>query len=180
MRIIAGTTKGRRLVGPEGMDTRPPTDRMREAVFSILGPDVEDGAVLDLYAGTGSFGLEALSRGAASAVFVERDRRAVRALRTNIAAVGLGGRVVADGVIGALRRERATYDLAFVDPPYTMASPSVSRVLTLLAGVLADGAIVLVHRRRDSEEPTTAGTLLLTDRRVHGDAEVWWYEKEAR
>ena len=180
MRIIAGTAKGRRLVGPEGMDTRPPTDRMREAVFSTLGSDVEDAAVLDLYAGTGSFGLEALSRGARSATFVERDRRALRALSTNIEAVGLGGRVAADDVTRTLRRDRAMYDLAFVDPPYEMAGQFVSRVLTLLAGVLSDGAIVLVHRRRDSEEPPTEGTLALTDRRIYGDAEVWWYEREAR
>jgi 16S rRNA (guanine966-N2)-methyltransferase len=180
MRIIAGIAKGRRLVGPKGLDTRPPTDRMREAIFSSLGAAVEGRAVLDLYAGTGAFGLEALSRGAASVTFVEQDRRALSALRKNIEAVGLGGRVVADDVSRALRSEPAGFELAFVDPPYALSHSDLGEVLDLVVGVLREGAIVLVHRRRDSEEPATAGTLAPTGRRRYGDAEVWWYEKEAR
>ncbi|MEX1286974.1 MAG: RsmD family RNA methyltransferase, partial [Acidimicrobiia bacterium] len=87
MRIIGGEARGRRLRGPKGDTTRPMTDRAREALFNILGPEVVEAAVLDLYAGTGSLGLEALSRGASSAVFVERDRRALAVLRANVDAV---------------------------------------------------------------------------------------------
>jgi 16S rRNA (guanine966-N2)-methyltransferase len=180
MRIIAGTAKGRRLVAPKGLDTRPPTDRMREAIFSSLGTAIEGRTVLDLYAGTGSFGLEAMSRGAAAVTFVEQDRRALQALRKNVAAVGLGGRVVADEVSRALRKERAVFDLAFVDPPYALSSSDLGEVLALADRVLLEGAVVVVHRRRDSEEPATTGTLAPAGRRRYGDAEVWWYEKEAR
>ena len=92
MRVIAGVAKGRRLRAPAGLATRPMTDRAREAVFSAIAASIPGARVLDLYAGTGSLGLEALSRGAASATFVERDRSAVTALQVNVGMVGLGGR----------------------------------------------------------------------------------------
>jgi 16S rRNA (guanine966-N2)-methyltransferase len=153
---------------------------MREAVFSSLGDAVIGATVLDLYAGTGSFGLEALSRGAAEAVFVERDRSALAALRANIAAVALGGTVSAGDVASALRRERRSFSLVFVDPPYDLPTADLRVALGGLAGLLSEGAIVLVHRRRDGEEPLAEGTLVKTGRRRYGDAEVWWYAKEAQ
>lgn len=180
MRIITGKAKGRRLVGPSGVATRPPTARMREGVFSSLGGRVQGAAVLDLFAGSGSFGLEALSRGAGSVVFVERDRAALKALRTNITAVGLGGRVVAGTVAAALEREHGRYDVVFVDPPYELGAANLEEVLVGVAALAADGAIVVVHRRRGEVEPTTRGTLMATGRRRYGDAEIWWYEKEAQ
>jgi 16S rRNA (guanine966-N2)-methyltransferase len=180
MRIITGSARGRRLVGPPGLETRPPTDRLREALFSSLGRTVEGASTIDLYAGTGSFGLEALSRGAKSATFVERDRRALQALRSNIASVGLGGRVIAGSVENALRRETARYDLAFVDPPYALAGTSVDTVLDLLTGVLDGRATILLRRRRDDGPGAPPGTLRLSNRRRYGDAEVWWYTKEAQ
>lgn len=180
MRIIAGTAKGRRLKGPPGLETRPPTDRLREAVFSSLGAAVAGSAVLDLFAGSGSFGLESLSRGAASATFVERHRRALAALRHNIEAVGLGGTVIASDVRAALGREQGRFDLVFVDPPYAIEQRELEDVLAALAPILTDGAIVLVHRRRGAAAPETPGTLALADRRRYGDAEIWRYDKEAR
>ena len=179
MRIIAGKAKGRRLLGPAGKATRPPTGRMRESIFSTLQGAIEDQHVLDLFAGSGSFGLESLSRGAASAVFVERDSRALRALRRNVDVVGLGGRVVAGSVIDTIGREPGPFGLVFVDPPYALDDSDISRVLGRLEGSLADNALVLVHRRRDHEQPEGAGTLTMTDRRRYGDAVVWWYIKEA-
>lgn len=178
MRIITGIAKGRRLLGPDGSATRPPTDRMREAVFSSLGSAVVDAVVLDLYAGTGSFGLEALSRGASAATFVERDRAALRALRANIEAVGLGGRVVAADVEVALASDTGSYGLVFVDPPYRLASSAVKGVLAAVSELLSDGATILLHRRRDEVEAATPGTLALTRRRRYGGAEIWWFEKE--
>ena len=179
MRIIAGIAGGRLLVGPDGMETRPPTGRMREAVFSSLGNAVGEASVVDLYAGTGSFGLEALSRGAASVTFIERNRRALRALRANVASIGLGGRVVAGDVAAVMHREETQYSLAFVDPPYALSSEVVDGVLGILSVLLEDGAIVVLHRRRDREPAALRGTLRLTNRRRYGDAEVWWYTKEA-
>ena len=129
MRIIAGAAKGRKIVGPKGSGTRPMTDRAWEALFSSLGLKVSGARVLDLYAGSGSLGLESLSRGAASAVFVERGREALDALRRNVARLGLGGEVRREDVEGYLDRCRTRFDLVFVDPPYSLSLASVEEVL---------------------------------------------------
>lgn len=179
MRIIAGAAKGRRLVGPKGSGTRPMMDRAKEAIFSSLGPRVVDATVLDLYAGSGSLGLEALSRGAADAVFVERSRIALEALRTNVAAVDLGGSVVARDVEVFLADSTDTFDMAFVDPPYALALPSVANVLGLLAPRLAEGAVVILHRRAGGAPPDLPTGLVEVDRRRYGDAEITRIEKEA-
>lgn len=178
LRIIAGRAKGRRLRAPAGFDTRPMMDRVREAVFSSLGSAVEGAAVLDLYAGSGSLGLEALSRGAASAVFVERGREALAALRANVAAVGLGGRVAAAPVDAFLERDAGAYDLVFVDPPYARSLASVETTLGLVAARLAGGAIVVLHRRAGEGEPLLPPGLAVADRRRYGDAEITRLTKE--
>ncbi len=174
MRIIAGVAKGRRLNGPTGRATRPFLERAREAVFSSLGALVENAAVLDLFAGTGSLGLEAMSRGAATVTFVERDRNALAVLRRNIEAVGLGGTVVAGDVerFVASSTGEGAYDLAFVDPPYDVPLPSVARILEGLERAMGKGAVVVVHRRRGEELPVPAG-YAVTDRRRYGDSEIW-------
>jgi 16S rRNA (guanine966-N2)-methyltransferase len=125
MRVVAGTAGGRRLEGPTGPGTRPTTDRVRESVFNALVSRVDlDGArVLDLFAGTGALGIEALSRGAAEAIFVEADRTAAAAIRRNLAATGLAsrGHVVTQRVEAWLRgvpAEQEAFDIAFCDPPY--------------------------------------------------------------
>lgn len=179
MRIIAGVAKGRRLIGPKGDATRPMTDRAKEALFSTLAGKVVDARVLDLYAGSGSLGLEALSRGAASCVFVERDRRATTALRRNLDAVGLGGEIVAADVERFLGTTTAASDLAFVDPPYGLALASVESVVEALERTLSEEATVVVHRRRGEEPPTTIGGLSLVDRRGYGDTELWRYASSA-
>lgn len=178
MRIIAGAAKGRRLVAPRGLDTRPMTDRVKEALFSSLGASVRDTRVLDLYAGTGSLGLEALSRGAAEATFVERDRAAITALRANVAAVGLGGVVVAGPVERFLDREGERFDLAFVDPPYAVPLASLNDVLSRLTASLVGGAVVVLHRRHRDEAQAPVPSLVLTDRRHYGSAELWRFAKE--
>ena len=150
-------------MAPKGTGTRPATDRIRETLFAILEPDVAGARVLDLFAGAGTMGIEALSRGAAHATFVERSAPALHALRKNIAATGFGDRadVVAANVIGFLDRGGPTsrYEFAFLDPPFadlaildaTLAHPS-------LAAALAPGATVIarVLRKHPASPPATA------------------------
>jgi 16S rRNA (guanine966-N2)-methyltransferase len=183
VRVVAGIARGRRLAGPPGRTTRPLTDRAKEALFSSLGVAVPGSRVLDLFAGAGGLGLEALSRGAVSVTFVERDRRALEALRRNIAAVGLGGTTVVAGTVESFL-ERTTrpddaFHVAFVDPPYALALPSVSAMLSRLVPHLAPGAVVVVHRRRGGEPPATPDGMVATDRRNYGDAELFRFEKVA-
>jgi 16S rRNA (guanine966-N2)-methyltransferase len=177
MRIIAGSAKGRRLQSPSGLGTRPMTDRAREGLFSSLGAAVVDAHVFDLYAGTGSLGLEALSRGAADATFVESDPKALRALRHNVEAVGVGGTVVAGDVAGFLSTFEGKTNLAFVDPPYGLALPSVAEVLAQIVDHLDRDGTVIVHRRRGGGPPVAA-SLVLRDRRTYGDTELFRLMRE--
>lgn len=172
-RIIAGRAGGRRLsVPPSG--TRPTSDRVREALFSALehDPGLDGAVVLDLCAGSGALGLEALSRGAADAVFVESDRRAAGVLRRNVADVGLGGRVLAGAAAAVLGRSAAqAFDVVLVDPPYAVPDGEVAGWLAaaVAGGWLADGAVVVVERARSRDAfPWPAGVTGVRDRR-YGD-----------
>ncbi len=176
MRIIAGEAKGRRLNAPPS-GTRPFTGRAKEAVFSSLHDRIGGAAVLDLFAGTGSLGLEALSRGADSAVFVEHDRDAVATLAANVEAVGLGGSIVRRDVVAFLRRDGGSYDLVFVDPPYAFENREVERILNLVANRITDHGTVMLHRRFGGTAPES-DNLQCTDRRRYGDSEIWIFEKE--
>ncbi len=181
LRVISGSAKGRRLECPPGKTTRPPTDMLKLAVFNILGPRVEGARVLDLFAGCGAFGIEALSRGAASCLFVDQDRRAVGVLNANLAHVGLAGRAEVRcrdaGRLTALAGEER-FDLVFLDPPFALAWEEKS--LALLCAtvreamtILAPGGTLLLRlpRRRklkpDLPEPS--------DARTYGDSEMWFY-----
>ncbi|MBN2114322.1 MAG: 16S rRNA (guanine(966)-N(2))-methyltransferase RsmD [Acidimicrobiia bacterium] len=177
MRVISGLAKGRRLLAPRGGGTRPMTDRAREGIFSSLGTVVAGARVLDLYAGSGSLGLECLSRGAAAVVFVERSRAALAALRANVAAVGLGGEVVAEDVASFLGRWGGPFDLAFVDPPYALPLASVEQVLGALVRLLAGGGTVVLHRRAGERLHPPPG-LEVVDRRRYGDSEITRLVKE--
>jgi 16S rRNA (guanine966-N2)-methyltransferase len=176
MRIIAGRAKGRRLKAP-AKGTRPFTGRAKEAVFSALGERIPGARVLDLFAGTGSLGLEALSRGAGSATFVENGGTAVAILRENIATVGLGGRIVHSDAVAFLRRDRASYDVIFADPPYADSDEGVLLMLRLAADRLEPGGVVVLHRRAGGSEPAS-DNLHRTDRRRYGDSEIWTFKKE--
>jgi len=153
-------------------------DRVREALFSSLGTFVLDAAVLDLYAGTGSIGLEALSRGAESAVFVESDREALKALSANIETVGLGGRVIVGDVATQLPPPSETFDLVFVDPPYEAPLPSIEHLLGLLVDRVRAGGMVVVHRRTGSADPVLPPGFAEVDRRRYGSAEIVKLAKE--
>ena len=153
MRVIAGRFGGRRLAAPTGRDVRPTADRVREALFSILGP-LDGGAVLDLYAGTGALGIEALSRGAGRAVFVEHDGWAATSLQANLDALGLAppeAELRRADVLAALRdaRERGeTYDLVLCDPPYRLAAELGQSLSEALRPLLAAGAMVVTESDR--------------------------------
>jgi 16S rRNA (guanine966-N2)-methyltransferase len=181
MRVIAGRLGGRRLVAPKGLATRPTGERVREALFSALGP-LDGAAVLDLYAGTGALGIEALSRGARRAVFVESARPALAALRQNVASLELGerARVVGTPAARALRdlAPEGPFDLVLADPPWASIAEA-ARVLELAAaGLVAPGArVVLEHAARDAA-PRIAG-LEPAATRVYGDTAVTVYEREA-
>jgi 16S rRNA (guanine966-N2)-methyltransferase len=171
VRVIAGAYRGRRLTAPAGASTRPTSDRVREALFSILGP--LDGIVaLDLFAGSGALGIEALSRGAARAVFVERAPAALAALRRNLESVGTDAQsatVVAGDARRALRTARSqrdTYDLVFLDPPYAQARLFAGELSRDLPGVLAAGARVVAES--DRRGPIDI-TIPLVDERRYGD-----------
>ncbi|HEY3864922.1 MAG TPA: 16S rRNA (guanine(966)-N(2))-methyltransferase RsmD [Solirubrobacteraceae bacterium] len=155
MRVIAGRFGGRRLAAPKGRaTTRPTSDRVREAIFSMLGDLGEDARVLDLFAGTGALGIEALSRGAARAVFVERNGAALAALRANLRALGLGeeqAEVRRGEALVALRSARAgaeTYDLVLIDPPYRRAGEMGGELSPALAPLLSEQARVVVESDR--------------------------------
>ena len=185
-RIIAGTVGGRTLRTPPGSGTRPTSDRVREALFSAL--DARDAVagsrVLDLYAGSGALGLEAASRGAASVVLVESDRRAAEVISGNVRELGLGQRVrvTRSSVEVALARaagESERADLVFIDPPYDVDEASLGVVLgRLAAGWLAEGGLVVVERSKRSPEPAwPAGLERVGKPRKYGDTTIWWAER---
>ncbi|WP_150237444.1 16S rRNA (guanine(966)-N(2))-methyltransferase RsmD [Nocardiopsis quinghaiensis] len=181
-RIIAGTAGGRRISVPQGRTTRPTSDRAREALFSSVQSDLGalDGLrVMDLYAGSGAIGLEALSRGAAHALLVEADRRAAQVARGNIEALGLpGARLAADRVERLLGRgnDGEPYDLVVADPPYAVTDAEVTRVLADLVGHgwLAEDAVVVVERSKRGAEPVWPEGLRRVRSRGYGEAVLWY------
>ena len=172
MRVVAGAYGGRRLAAPDGSATRPTSDRVREALFSVLGTSVQDARVLDLFAGSGALGIEALSRGAASAVFVDRAPRAISAVRANLAALGIDAdvrRIEARAWLRTAPARSEAYDLVFLDPPYRRAAELGRELSEGLAAVLAPGARVVTESdRRDRLELD----LPVADERRYGDTVI--------
>ena len=172
MRVVAGVYGGRRLVAPPGDATRPTSDRVREALFSVLGVSVHGARVLDLFAGSGALGIEALSRGAASAVFVDRAPRAVTAVKANLEALGIEAEVRRAEARAWLRTASAradAYDLVFLDPPYRRAGELGRELSEALAAVLAPGARVVTES--DRRDPLELKLPLLDERR-YGDTVI--------
>ncbi|HEY6002139.1 MAG TPA: 16S rRNA (guanine(966)-N(2))-methyltransferase RsmD [Anaeromyxobacter sp.] len=177
-RIIAGSARGRRLVAPKGLETRPTSDKVRGAVMNLLGQFFEGGEVLDLYAGTGALSLEALSRGFSGAVCVEAAPAAAEAIRRNAEACGFAERVEVrrgrvEDVVPRLARGR--FALAFVDPPYREGPEAA---LALLDAVLAPGARAVAEHDARRPPPDRIGALALADRRAYGDTGISIYVRD--
>src|SRR5437660_1948328 len=181
MRIIAGSRKGARIFAPKGSDTRPTGDRVREAAFNLIGPGFVEGAsVLDLFAGSGAMGLEALSRGAAHATFVESDREACRAINRNLDKLDLeGATVLCQDALTALRadvRSGTRYDLVLVDPPYRRFSSLQNALIEHLPKILAPDGLLLVETAATEEPGLPLATR--TSRR-YGSARLTLFEHPA-
>ncbi len=178
MRIVGGSARGRVLRAPRGLATRPTSDKVRAAVFNLLGQFFDGGRVLDLYAGSGAMALEALSRGCAFAVCVESDPAAAECIRRNASACGFGDRVEVrrESVLDALQRlPIGSFDLVFLDPPYAEGpEAALSRLSPLL---VPGGAAVAEHDRRRSPAERY-GALALADRRSYGGTAVSIYRRE--
>ena len=189
MRIISGSLRSRSLTAPQGLDTRPTSDRLRETLFNVLAPRIEGAVFADLYAGSGAVGIEALSRGAALVTFVERAPATLSVLRGNLAKLGLtnGFRVQAGSVKAFLKRlkpdGRSGFDLVFLDPPYDAVQEYLS-TLGLLGGeaiaALALGALVVAEHRRKEKLENRYGSLERTRLLEQGDAALSFYVANPR
>lgn len=183
MRVIAGTARGRRLRSRPGREVRPTPDRVREALFSILAGRVPGSAFLDLFAGYGGVGIEALSRGARRAVFVEADAHTCRVLQLNLAETGFDGLgrclcMRVETALGWLRRRGERFDLIFADPPYALASPARVAEAVAQSGLLLEGGVFIFQHDQATEPPPRAGPLRRADQRRYGRTGLAFYQWE--
>ncbi|MBR2582352.1 MAG: 16S rRNA (guanine(966)-N(2))-methyltransferase RsmD [Oscillospiraceae bacterium] len=178
MRVITGSARGRRLKTPENYDIRPTSDNVKEAVFNILQFDVEGRRVLDLFAGTGQLGIEALSRGAASAVFIDRDRAAIQIVKDNLKTCGLSGTVLCCDSLSYLKN-CGRFGLIFVDPPYD--SGLYDEVLGMInqIDILSDGGIIIVEARQDTPLPNMTAPYRRLREYRYGKVKICTYTKES-
>jgi 16S rRNA (guanine966-N2)-methyltransferase len=179
-RIISGAVGGRRIVVPPGKSTRPTSERAREGLFNTLSTylDLRGARVADLYSGTGAVGLEALSRGAAHALLVDRDPAAIRALRRNIVTLGLSGAEIVQAAVERVVQHTSgnPYDVIFLDPPYAMRDVELGEVLSKLesgAWLAADGVCVVERSHRSGPVAWPDGLRALRDRR-YGEGVLWY------
>jgi 16S rRNA (guanine966-N2)-methyltransferase len=176
MRIVGGSLGGRVLRAPQGAATRPTSEKVREAIFNIL-PEVAGAHVLDLFAGSGSLGIEALSRAAAHATFVDFGKLPLGVIRGNLKELGLEARATvlgSDAVAAAARPGPALWNVVFIDPPY--ASDLAIRAAQALAH-LADGATIVIEHDRRHAPPEHLGSLVRSDERRYGDTLVSFYQR---
>jgi 16S rRNA (guanine966-N2)-methyltransferase len=171
MRIIAGSHRGRRISAPKGRATRPTSDRVRENAFNLIGP-VDGAEAIDLFAGSGALGLEALSRGVKRVTFVESDRDACRVINANLDTLGLHGTVRCQDVERALAQDRGTYDLVLCDPPYDY---DVDRIGAALGRIVAPDGLLVLESSSRRDPPELPGLDVRTSR-AYGSARLTLYE----
>lgn len=183
MRVIAGTYRSRPLVAPKGLDTRPTSDRLRETLFNVLAPRIEDAIFIDLYAGSGAVGIEALSRGAREVIFIENAEPALKAIRQNLNSLGIKGGYALESRSAAAALKRLTAagkeaDLIFLDPPYANAT-DYENTLQLLgnecAPLLASNAIVIAEHIKKHDLAERLGSLHRYRLLKQGDAALSFY-----
>jgi 16S rRNA (guanine966-N2)-methyltransferase len=191
MRITGGTAKGRSISGPKSGCTliRPTSDRVREALFSIIGAEIPGSTVLDLYAGTGAFGLEALSRGAVSAVFADQSKLALQLMQDSLSRCAAGAKAALlqldlakpDSMARLKNRLPAgmLFDLIFLDPPYekNLAAKTVAAIAQ--NSLLQAGGLLIAEERKNARLPDQCGPFRLTDQRGYGETGLWFYRQEA-
>ena len=184
MRVISGSAKGRPLKAVPGMGTRPTTDKVKEALFSMIGPYFDGGEALDLFAGTGGLGIEALSRGMDRAVFVDADRKAIETVSSNAKAAKVEERSEiyrSDAVLAlkAMAKRERSFDLVFLDPPYRMKDvPDLLQFMDANA-MLRDGATVVVEHESAHAYPERIGSLALRRRAAYGETAISIYRHAA-
>lgn len=177
MRVITGSARGRRLKTPENYDIRPTTDNVKEALFNIIQFDIEGRNVLDLFAGTGQLGIECLSRGAASAVFVDESREAVKIIKENLKNCGLEGRVLQTDALRFLR-EGGSFDIIFVDPPYDAGLYENVLESVNFIDILSDGGIIICESRKERNMPEMKAPYRKKREYVYGRVKLCVYTKE--
>jgi len=173
LRIIGGEKKGKKLFSVKGMNTRPTADRMRESLFNILSASIVDSNVLDLFAGTGAFGIEALSRGASAAIFVDNDRTALSVIEKNLQSCGFEGRskILRCNILINLKCLKAAakpFDLVFMDPPYEKDCVYQSLVNLKQSSVLQNGSIIIVEHSPKEPVPEDLFGFEISDQRRYG------------
>ena len=178
MRVITGSARGRKLEAPQGLETRPTSDMVKEAMFNIIQFEVEEAMVLDLFAGSGQLGIEALSRGAKFAVFVDASREAQEVIRANLQSTGLAqkSRVAAMDALGFLKSTGDRFSIALLDPPYQKGL--LDEALPLLAGKMEEGGVILCESEKNEILPQKAGAFALYKEYRYGKKKITVYRKE--
>lgn len=189
MRITGGIAKGRSISGPKAGCTliRPTSDRVREALFNIIAAELHGSAILDLYAGTGAFGLEALSRGAAAAVFVDQSRQAAQLIQESLARCAAGAKAALlqldlakpDSLARLKNRLPADmrFDLIFLDPPYEKSLAAKTVAAVAQHNLLKNSGLLIAEERKNARLPAQCGTLRLYDQRSYGETGLWFYRQ---
>ncbi len=176
MRIIAGTNRGRNLISPIGLGTRPTADRVREAVFSSIGSRVFTARILDLFAGTGAMSLEALSRGALSAVLIEKDKSAAEIIKKNIALCkAQDARLIVADCFSVIPSLKGQFDLVFIDPPYNRGLLSKALIALLNTDCLSEDALIVAETSSSEPEEICFEHLFEIKRAKYGEAQIIYY-----
>ena len=177
MRVITGTARGRRLKTPDNYDIRPTTDNVKESVFNIIQFDIEGRQVLDLFAGTGQLGIECLSRGAAGAVFVDRDKDVVRIVKDNLKSCGMKATVLQEDSISFLNH-CGKFDVIFIDPPYDSDLYESALKIINLVDILSEGGIIICEARREKVLPEMTEPYRKRKEYNYGKVKICIYTKE--
>lgn len=185
MRVVAGEAKGRPLKAVPGKGTRPTTDKVKEAIFSMIGPFFDGGVALDLFAGTGGLAIESLSRGAERAIFVDADAKSIEVVRANLKATGFEKksevyRNDAERALKVLAKRDTAFDLVFLDPPYRMKNGDELLLRMEESGLLQPGAVIVLEYESSYEYPEAFGSFSLRRKAVYGDTAVSIYDWEPK